>query len=230
MAERSEADVPGDIDAAFMALMEDNRVHLDGAGPEVIHVNGHEVVVSEYLGEALRERLLTTFAAEMLRADMPFQGEIELPDEDTETANLILQSQLLSPASPVRLGGWLALRGEGVVPVTEKVGSHVTEMVSVDSAATIVGRVSGAGYSHYPPYAESSSLPPVTPTGEYDGEMTHGLVVLLDRVIVCDAQSDGEVGEVFDRLTAPLSIETIRFSKICTDVSRIVQQAIDLNR
>ena len=50
MAERSEADVPDDINAAFMALMEDNRVSLDGAGPEVIHVNGHEVVVSEYLG------------------------------------------------------------------------------------------------------------------------------------------------------------------------------------
>jgi hypothetical protein len=200
----------------FAAIMENNQVVLGDDRPETLLCDGQEVVVSAYLGEELRRGLRASFADEMLPPGMPFNGEIGLETNAAELANNILNAHLASLRATVRLGGWLALHGIGAVPASERVGAGA-EVVVVDTSSTILGRIAGAGYSMYPHCEQLEGL--TASDGEYTGEMTSGLVVLLEDVIVCEARGYGEVGEEFERLTAPLALESLKFYKVCQELS-----------
>jgi len=198
-------------DKKFMELVAGIQLQASPDDLPTVQFDGLPIAIDPIAGAAFRDSLLQCVSEEIVPEGQQFSGEITLSSRAEQTVNNTLAAHLLSPRSIIRPGGFMAIRGAGLIGATEKIGSGYSEAVVIDEAMYMLGKVSGAGYSFYPQY-EIVSDAELREATKYEGAIKEGIVIILDEARLCD--SDGGTIGTFERAGIPLAAASLMLYKV----------------
>lgn len=179
---------------------------IDG-GMNQVRVNGDIKFVDGEQGEAFRQDMLSV-AREAAKYRLQL-GTRTFDDQVTEA----MMARMIAPTVPIRATGWLMLNGAGLFMAKSET-DEMYDVMQLDSSVNLFGMVLGAGYGEYP-YVDPDAVTQDFAEGEdYEGEVRSGPTVVLDKVMICEADGIGSVQEVLDKAIAPFVVDSIRFHHV----------------
>lgn len=186
-------------------------------GLSTLPYDGTPVMVDYTAGEEFKEDMRRKFIEVMqLPSEIPFAGEAQLNEQAAELVNETLAARLLAPTAPIRAGSWLAINGTGLVAGVENLDDGYDVCV-LDGSTNLFGRLIGIGYGEYPFTPDISTVN--SASAIYAGELCTGLIVVLDKVKLCDAEGYGQLDEELYRAIAPVAVDTLRYHAALADIS-----------